>query len=69
MVKPGSKHRECVEKQDDGSFVLYLKARPVGGKANVAALAVLAKYFGVTKTAVHLVQGATSKHKLFDIEL
>lgn len=66
LVKPGSKHKEGVEEKD-GVYVVYVKAPAVDGKANEAAVAVLAEHFATTKTNVRLIHGATSRKKIFDI--
>jgi uncharacterized protein len=66
LVKPGSKHKEGVEEKD-GVYVVYVKAPAVDGKANEAAVAVLAEHFSTTKANVCLVHGATSRKKIFDI--
>ena len=66
-VKPRSKHTQGLLEQADGSFVLYTHEPPVDGRANAAALAALAKHFGVTKANVRLVRGATARNKLFEV--
>ena len=51
----------------DGELVLRLNAPPVEGKANKAAVDFLAEYFGVTRSAVVLLRGESSRHKIFQI--
>ena len=68
QIKPNVKHDERVEQAGD-LYVVYVKAPATEGKANVAAATLLAKHFGVPKTAVKLIRGTTSKHKLFELEL
>lgn len=68
-VKPNSKHAPGLEAQTDGTWVLYLKEQPIEGRANTAAVAAIAKHFGVAKSAVQLTHGATSRHKVFEITL
>jgi len=51
----------------DNELVLRLNAPPVEGKANKAAVDFLAGYFGVTRSAVLLVRGESSRHKIFQI--
>lgn len=55
-----------VEIRDDGSAVLRLRIRavPDKGKANAAAIALLARTLGRPKTSFRLVAGATSRSKL-----
>ena len=48
-------------------MVLYTKARAVEGRANAAAVKILAGYFGVKKSQVKLLNGATSRHKIFEV--
>ena len=67
-IKPNSRHREEVVVGSDGTYVIYTKAPAIEGRANAAAIELLAKYFGVAQSGVKLVRGATSKHKVFDID-
>lgn len=66
-IKPNSKHREGVVEAEDGSLVVYTKAPAVEGRANLAAIELLAKHFGVSKSQVELIRGHASKHKVFKI--
>lgn len=67
QIKPGSRKGPLVEQQDDGTLLLYVRAPAVEGKANKAAQELLARHLGVPKSAVHLVAGATSRHKRFEV--
>ena len=67
-LKPNSRHREEVVVGSDGAYIIYTKAPAIEGRANVAAIKLLAKYFGVPQSRVKLVRGATSKYKVFDID-
>lgn len=67
-LKPSSRHREEVVMNDDGSLMIYTKAPAIEGRANVAAVKLLAKYFGVSSSKVKLVRGAASKYKVFEID-
>lgn len=67
-IKPNSRHREEVVKNDDDTLTVYVKAPAIEGQANVAAIKLLAKYFGVASSKVKLVRGATSKYKIFEID-
>ena len=51
----------------DGELVLRLNAPAVEGRANKAALAFVSEYFGVTRSAVVLLRGERSRHKIFQI--
>jgi len=42
---------------------LAVSAPPVDGKANAAVIKFLAKFFGVAKSAVHILHGETGKLK------
>ena len=66
-LKPNSRHREEVVMNDDGSLMIYTKAPAIEGRANAAAVKLLAKHFGVASSKVRLVRGAASKYKVFDI--
>lgn len=68
LLKPNSRHREEVVADDDGSLTVYTKAPAIEGRANLAAVKLLAKHFGVASSKVKLVRGATSKYKVFEID-
>ena len=67
-LKPNSRHREEVITNDDGSLTLYTKAPAIEGRANLAAVKLLAKHFGVSSSKVKLLRGASSKYKIFEID-
>lgn len=67
-IKPNSRHREEVVPNDDGSLTIYTKAPAIEGRANAAAIKLLAKHFKVAPSKVKLVRGATSKYKIFEID-
>ena len=67
-LKPNSRHREEVVVNDDGSLTVYAKAPAIEGRANEAAMKLLARHFGVAPSNVKLLRGATSKHKVFEID-
>ena len=67
-LKPNSRHREEVVVGDDGSLMVYTKAPAIEGRANVAAMKLLAKHFGVAPSKVKLVRGASSRYKVFELD-
>ena len=67
-VKPNSRHREEVVVGGDGSLTVYTKAPAIEGRANLAAVKLLAKHFGVAPSKLKLVRGAASKYKVFEID-
>ncbi len=67
-IKPNSRHREKVVKNDDDTLTVYVKAPAIEGRANAAAVKLLAKHFKVAPSKVKLVRGATSKYKIFEID-
>ncbi|MFT4173071.1 MAG: DUF167 family protein [Rhodocyclaceae bacterium] len=62
-VQPGAKRTEWAGLHGE-AIKLRLAAPPVDGKANAALLAFMADYFGVAKSAVSLLSGETSRHKI-----
>jgi len=70
-VRPGAS-RTAVGGRYDGpsgpALVVAVGARAVEGQATKAVLEAVAKAFGVRRSAVTLVQGATSRDKLVDVE-
>jgi uncharacterized protein YggU (UPF0235/DUF167 family) len=72
-VKPGSRKGPLVEAGDrtgerENSFVVFLRERAVDGRANEALIGVLARHFGVPKTAVRIVHGQASRAKRVRIQ-
>ncbi|MCM6776209.1 DUF167 domain-containing protein [Nocardia sp. CDC159] len=67
-IKPNSGKGPLVETLEDGALRLYVRAPAVEGKANKAAIELLAQHFGVAKSRVRLTAGATSRFKRFEID-
>lgn len=66
-VRPGSP-RPRVGGDHGGALVVQVSPRAVDGQATAAALAAVADAFGVRRSAVTLVTGATSRTKILDVE-
>jgi uncharacterized protein YggU (UPF0235/DUF167 family) len=66
-VRPGSA-RPGVGGEHDGALVVRVSARAVDGKATEAALTAVAGSFGVRRSCVRLVSGATGRTKIVDID-
>jgi len=64
-VKTGS-HKEKIEKADKG-YIVYIKERPVEGRANKAVISLLSKYFDVPKSQIFIHSGMKSKQKIIEI--
>jgi uncharacterized protein len=65
-VRPGSP-RPRVGGDHGGALVVQVSPRAVDGQATAAALAAVADAFGVRRSAVTLVTGATSRTKILDV--
>lgn len=65
-AKPGAKE-DKVEKIDDSNYVVYVKERPVDGRANGAIIALLAEHFKTNRFFVEIVSGHKSKIKVIKI--
>jgi uncharacterized protein YggU (UPF0235/DUF167 family) len=65
-VRPGA-GRTAVGGELDGALVVRVSARAVDGQATEAALAAVARAFGVRRRAVTLVTGAASRTKVVDV--
>ncbi len=68
LLKPNSRHLEEVITNDDGSLTIYTKAPAIEGRANLAAVKLLAKHLGVAPSKVKLLRGTSSKYKIFEID-
>lgn len=68
VIGANSRKGPLVEPLPDGTLRLWVRAPAVEGKANKAATALLAAYFGIPKSAVRLTAGATSRYKRFEVD-
>jgi uncharacterized protein (TIGR00251 family) len=66
-VKPNAK-KEGVEAAPDGTLTVRVSAPPVEGKANERVGELLAKHFGVPKSRVTIVRGASGRRKIVEID-
>lgn len=69
-VRPGTSRTRVGGRYDGPSgpaLVVAVTARAVGGQATKAVLQAVADAFGVRRTAVTLVRGATSRDKVVDV--
>ena len=66
-VKPGSKKGDVIEKQPDGTYIIYVHARAHDGEANAAVIELLSKHFDVPKTSIKIKTGASSHLKLIEL--
>jgi hypothetical protein len=58
--------KEEVVQHSDG-YVVRVKAAPQEGKANEAVIRLLARHFGVTRSAIHITSGLTVRNKIIEI--
>lgn len=65
-VFPRSKNNR-VEKIDNARFVVRITAPPEKGRANAAALKLLAKHLGVSPSRIKVVKGSESRNKVVEI--
>jgi uncharacterized protein YggU (UPF0235/DUF167 family) len=65
-VRPGSAHPGAGG-EHAGALVVRVSARAADGKATEAALSAIAGAFGVRRSAVTLVSGASSRTKIVDV--
>lgn len=67
-VQPSAKKTEVVG-EHDGALKIKLAAPPVDGKANLAVTKWLAETLDVPRKAVTLLNGTTSRHKSFAVDV
>jgi len=65
-VKPNA--RESILEQDGGEWCARLKSPPVDGKANEELIALVARHFGCSRSAVSIRSGASGRMKVVHIE-
>ena len=57
-----------IEKTDDSKYTVYLKERPVKGKANKELIKILSKHFKSPISSIKILSGKTYSNKLIKIE-
>ena len=67
QVKPNARTSE-IALLADGTFTATLKSPPVDGKANAELIALVARHFGVPKSAVSIKSGASARIKRVSVE-
>ena len=55
-----------VEIQPDGTVRVHTTTAPTDGKATADVIKMLAEHYGVPKTSIKLIRGATSRDKVFE---
>ena len=65
-VKPNARTRAL--EQEGGVWRAQLRSPPVDGRANAELIALVAKHFGVPKSAVTIKRGASGRTKLVRID-
>ena len=61
--------QERIEKIDDTNFLVWIREKPVEGRANEAVIKALAEYFSVAKSDIALIKGQTAKIKIFEVKI
>jgi uncharacterized protein YggU (UPF0235/DUF167 family) len=59
--------RSSVDRDEDGTFTIRVRAAPEGGRATEEAARALAEHLGVPRTSVRFRAGARSRLKLFEV--
>ncbi len=67
QVTPRARHANLTD-APEGMIKASVTAPPEDGRATAAVAELLAHALGVAKTRLTLVQGATSRHKLFRLD-
>ena len=67
IIKSNSKHRDGVIEGEGGVLVINTKEPAIEGRANAAAIKLIAEHFEVSRMSVKLIRGHTSKYKVFEI--
>jgi uncharacterized protein len=66
-VKAQSKS-EKVERITKSQYEVWVKAPAKEGKANLAVIALLSRYFDLPKSAIDILRGHSSRNKLLEID-
>lgn len=66
-VKPGARV-SALTRLDDGTWSAQIKSPPVDGKANAELVALVAKHFQCSRSAVRIKAGSTGRLKLVQVD-
>lgn len=66
-LKPNSTKGPLIERQEDGSLIIYVRERAVDGNANEALIQALATHYRVPKTTIRIIRGTTSRRKVVEV--
>lgn len=66
-VKTKAKEKKVV-KMNDNSYEVWVKEIPEQGKANIAVLKALAKYFKIPQDSIKIIAGKTNSRKIIEIK-
>lgn len=67
-VKVKANAREnLVEKLENGDYVVHTTALPIDNKANEKVVELLGEYFGIAKSRLQVVRGASSHNKIIEV--
>lgn len=64
-VHPNSR-KEHIKPRGEDSFEIFVRAKPVEGKANEAVLELLSEHLRIPRNKLRLMRGATSRNKLVE---
>lgn len=65
-VVPGAKV-EQIQPSIGDDLKIWVKGKPKEGEANLCVIKLLAKYFSVSKSSVHIVSGFKNRNKIIEI--
>ena len=65
-VFPNSKKNGIIEKSKD-SFEIRVKEKPKEGRANQAAVEILAAHLKIPKSKIRLIKGLKQRNKIFEV--
>lgn len=65
-IQPGAKKSEFAGRHGE-ALKIRLAAPPVDGKANEALVKFVAERLGLAKSAISLISGQTSRHKILEV--
>ena len=68
VITKAKSRQNKVVKLTKSVYEVSVVAPPVGGRANLAAIQVLASYFGVHKNQIEIISGFTAINKIISID-
>ncbi len=61
--------KDKIIKKSEYSFEIYVKQKPIQGKANASVVSILSKYLQIPKKDIKITKGFKTRNKIFKLKI